>query len=87
MSDKIKTFGDYESEGSVWITMHRKFPQYRIKGPERAGKDILLGDVFPDYPNPRRPVDLSWCVKSEEPYHINAIIRRKKMFPDAYQWR
>lgn len=26
-------------------------------GPERAGRDILLGEVFPDYPNPKRPVD------------------------------
>lgn len=28
---------------------------------ERAGKDILLGDVFPSYPNPRRPVDFLIC--------------------------
>jgi hypothetical protein len=28
-----------------------------ISGPERAGKDILLGDVFKDYPKPDRPVD------------------------------
>lgn len=32
-----------------------------IKGPERAGKDILLGDVFKNYPNPRRPVDFLIC--------------------------
>ena len=34
-----------------------RFPQLTIRGPERAGKDILLGSVFPDYPNPNRPVD------------------------------
>lgn len=34
------------------------FPKLTIKGPERAGKDILLGNVFPDYPKPDRPVDL-----------------------------
>lgn len=28
-----------------------------IKGPKRAGKDVLLGDVFKDYPKPDRPVD------------------------------
>jgi len=28
-----------------------------ITGPERAGKDISLGKVFPNYPNPNRPVD------------------------------
>jgi hypothetical protein len=29
----------------------------RIIGPERAGKDILMKSVFPDYPNANRPVD------------------------------
>ncbi|WP_026079657.1 hypothetical protein [Spirulina subsalsa] len=33
------------------------FPELNIQGPERAGKDILLGDIFQDYPNPKRPVD------------------------------
>lgn len=28
-----------------------------FKGPERAGKDILLGMVFANYPKPDRPVD------------------------------
>lgn len=28
-----------------------------VAGPERAGKDILLGRVFKDYPKPDRPVD------------------------------
>jgi hypothetical protein len=32
-------------------------PKLTITGPERAGKDILLGSVFKGYPNPRRPVD------------------------------
>jgi hypothetical protein len=30
---------------------------FSMIGPERAGKDILLGDVFPNYPKPDRPVD------------------------------
>jgi len=33
------------------------YPNLRIAGPERAGKDIQLGSVFKDYPNPARPVD------------------------------
>jgi hypothetical protein len=33
------------------------FPDLIIKGPERAGKDILLGNIFEDYPKPGRPVD------------------------------
>jgi hypothetical protein len=28
-----------------------------ITGPERAGKDVLLGDIFKNYPKPDRPVD------------------------------
>jgi hypothetical protein len=30
-------------------------------GPERAGKDILLGKIFKDYPKPDRPVDFLIC--------------------------
>ncbi len=33
------------------------FPDLPIAGPERAGRDILLGEVFADYPNSTRPVD------------------------------
>lgn len=33
------------------------FPYLAIKGPERAGKDIMMGNVFANYPNPKRPVD------------------------------
>jgi len=33
------------------------FPNLHIKGPERAGKDVLLGEVFEKYPKPDRPVD------------------------------
>lgn len=33
------------------------FPSYSIDGPERAGRDIRMASVFPDYPNPSRPVD------------------------------
>ncbi len=34
-----------------------RFPDLPMIGPERAGRDILLSEVFPDYPNPNRPVD------------------------------
>jgi hypothetical protein len=33
------------------------FPNLHIKGPERAGRDVLLGEVFEKYPKPARPVD------------------------------
>lgn len=28
-----------------------------VAGPERAGRDVLMGDVFKNYPRPDRPVD------------------------------
>lgn len=34
-----------------------QFPDFPIAGPERAGKDIFLGSVFPEYIHPKRPVD------------------------------
>lgn len=34
-----------------------RFPDLIIEGPMRAGRDILMGDVFTQYPNPKRPVD------------------------------
>lgn len=33
------------------------FPELEITGPERAGRDVLMKEIFPDYPNPNRPVD------------------------------
>lgn len=33
------------------------FPVLPIKGPERAGRDVLMSEVFGGYPNPKRPVD------------------------------
>lgn len=43
------------------------FPDLSIKGPERAGKDIRMGEVFQkDYPNPDRPVDFVVYDKDEK---------------------
>ncbi|NJM59921.1 MAG: bstEII [Oscillatoriales cyanobacterium RU_3_3] len=35
------------------------FPYLTIEGPERAGKDIMMGNIFANYPNPKRPVDFA----------------------------
>ena len=35
------------------------FNGLQIAGPERAGKDILMREIFADYPNPNRPVDFA----------------------------
>jgi hypothetical protein len=40
------------------------FPDLEITGPIRAGRDILMKDVFSDYPNPTRPVD--FVIKKNE---------------------
>jgi hypothetical protein len=41
------------------------FNNLQIVGPERAGKDILMKEVFADYPNPNRPVDFVIKNKNE----------------------
>ena len=56
---------EYKSRGQKGYTLTEKFfdlfqsrfPELYIAGPKRAGQDILLGNVFKDYPNPNRPVD------------------------------
>lgn len=34
-----------------------QFPGFEVLGPERAGRDILLGEIFEDYTKPDRPAD------------------------------
>jgi hypothetical protein len=56
---------EYKDRGKKGYDLTEKFfgllraqlPRMTITGPERVGKDILLGSVFNDYPNPQRPVD------------------------------
>ena len=33
------------------------FPDLTMTGPRRAGRDVLMREIFPDYPFPRQPVD------------------------------
>ncbi|HEX2905260.1 MAG TPA: hypothetical protein VHO69_00260 [Phototrophicaceae bacterium] len=47
----------YDLTDRFFFLFRSKFPDITIIGPERAGKDVLLGGILPDYPNPRRPVD------------------------------
>lgn len=47
------------------------FPDLDVTGPERAGKDILLGNVFNNYPNPSRPVD--FVIRNKDTKEILAI--------------
>lgn len=56
---------EYKSRGSKGYDLTERFfemvssyfPELTIKGPQRAGQDISLINVFEDYPNKNRPVD------------------------------
>ena len=49
-------------------------PGFLLVGPERAGKDIRLGDLFPDYPKPDRPVDFVIFDGSEASYQTSVAV-------------
>jgi len=56
---------EYKDRGKKGYDLTEKFfalirdqlPGISVKGPERAGKDILLGSIWPDYNRPKHPVD------------------------------
>ncbi|PZS04933.1 MAG: bstEII [Candidatus Chloroheliales bacterium] len=47
----------YDITSRFFALFRQQFPSLVIKGPERAGRDIRMGEVFADYPRPTRPVD------------------------------
>jgi hypothetical protein len=47
----------YDLTEKLFNMLKKQLPKYTVVGPKRAGKDILLGTIFADYPNPKRPVD------------------------------
>ena len=47
----------YDLTDRFFALFRDRLPALTIRGPERAGKDILLGTIFKDYPKPDRPVD------------------------------
>ena len=47
----------YDLTDKFFSMMSELFPEYTVEGPRGAGKDIQMGSVFIDYPNPKRPVD------------------------------
>jgi len=47
----------YDLTERLFIILRETFKNLTMTGPERAGKDVLLGSVFRDYPKPDRPVD------------------------------
>lgn len=49
------------------------FPKLTIEGPKRAGSDIQLQSIFPDYPNPTRPVDFVVRNAEGEPMAVGFV--------------
>lgn len=47
----------YDLTEKFFSLIRRQLPGLTVKGPERAGKDILLGSIWPDYKRPKHPVD------------------------------
>ena len=47
----------YDMTDQFFSLFRTQFPELRIDGPQRAGKDLRLGDFLVDFPNPARPVD------------------------------
>ncbi len=47
----------YDLTERLFTIFREEYPTMIVTGPERAGKDILLGQVFKDYTKPDRPVD------------------------------
>jgi len=54
----------YDLTERLFEILRSQYPDLTIIGPERAGKDVLLGQVFSDYTKPDRPVD--FVIKDSE---------------------
>ena len=54
----------YDLTERMFDLLRSLHPNLTILGPERAGKDVLLGRIFEDYPKPDRPVD--FVIKDSE---------------------
>lgn len=47
----------YDLTERLFEMLQAQHAALELDGPVRAGKDVLLGSVFPNYPKPDRPVD------------------------------
>ena len=47
----------YDLTERLFDIFRNQFSEFTVTGPERAGKDVIMGRVFKDYPKPDRPVD------------------------------
>lgn len=51
----------YDLTERFFILLREQFPTLKLSGPERAGKDVMLGSIFPNYTKPDRPIDFLIC--------------------------
>jgi hypothetical protein len=51
----------YDLTERMFVILRESFPDLKMSGPERAGQDILMKSVFPDYPKGDRPIDFMIC--------------------------
>ena len=49
----------YDLTERFFAIFKEKFPELTLLGPERAGRDILMKELYDDYPNPKRPIDFA----------------------------
>lgn len=61
----------YDLTAKLFKTLREQFPSLTVKGPEGAGRDIQLSDVFKGYSNLSRPVD--FVIYDEDKTNILAI--------------
>jgi hypothetical protein len=47
----------YDLTESFFGLFQSQLPMLSLRGPRAAGRDIMLRDIFPDYPNPGRTAD------------------------------
>lgn len=55
----------YDLTERMFIMLREQFPELKLSGPERAGKDVLLGSIFENYTKPDRPIDFLICEGGE----------------------
>lgn len=48
----------YDLTQQAFKVIRENLSTYTVAGPERAGRDIILGEIFSNYPKPDRPIDL-----------------------------
>lgn len=59
----------YDLTERLFMIVRKQYPRLDIIGPERAGKDVMLGELFGDYPKPDRPVDFV-LLKGKKPVAV-----------------